>query len=214
LAERLLGDACHELAERSQGGLLFHAAGLAWRGRGILLPGGIGAGKTTLTAWLTARGLDYLSDEMIFFARGSSRLMPFTRPLNLKVSSRPVLRPVFDVEAHASQILSNSLSDLVPATLLNPDSRPSEPGLDLILFPRYAAGAPFELRPLTGGQTGLALMECLVNARNLREYGFPEAVRLAREAPAYILRYSRFEQIEESVEKLLASLLRNHSPGV
>lgn len=213
LAERLMGDVCHELAERSQGGLLFHAGGLAWQGRGILLPGGISAGKTTLTAWLTARGLDYLSDELIFFARGSERLTPFTRPLNLKHTSRPALQSVLNFEAPADQILRHARFDLVSATLLNPESRPGEPPLDLILFPRYEAGAPFELRHLTGGQTGLALMECLVNARNLPEYGFPEVVRLARGAPGYILRYSHFDQIEEPLEELIFSL-HARSPGV
>ena len=203
LAEQLLGDVCHELAKRSHGGILFHAAGLSCQGRGILLPGGIGAGKTTLAAWLTAQGLDYLSDEMIFFARGSDRLTPFTRPLNLKRSSRPALQPVFDFEAHADQILSHSRSDLVPAELLNPDSQPGEPPLDLILFPRYEAGATCRLQRLTGAQTGLALMECLVNARNLPEHGFPEVVRLARSAPGYVLRYRCFEEIEDDMGELL-----------
>lgn len=206
LAEVLLGNVCRELAEGSRGGLLFHAAGLAWRGRGVLLPGGISAGKTTLAAWLTARGLDYLSDELIYFARGSDRMVPFTRPLNLKRASRPALEPVFDFEAHADRILSHRRADLVPATLLNPETCSGEPPLDLILFPRYEAGAAFELQPLTGAQTGLALMECLVNARNLPGYGFPEAVRLARRVPGYTLRYSHFDQIEEP----LASLLRIH----
>lgn len=203
LAELLLGDVCHELAKGSQGGLLFHAAGLSCQGRGVLLPGGIGAGKTTLAAWLTAQGLDYLSDEMIFFARGSDRLTSFTRPLNLKHSSRPALQPVFDFEAHAERILSHSRADLVPAELLNPHSQPGQPPLDLILFPRYEAGATFGLQRLTGAQTGLALMECLVNARNLPEHGFPEVVRLARSAPGYVLRYRCFEEIEDAVGELL-----------
>ena len=210
LAEVLLGGVCRELAEGSRGGLLFHAAGLSWRGRGILLPGGISAGKTTLAAWLTAQGLDYLSDELIFFVRGSERMVPFTRPLNLKRAARPALQPVFDFEAHADRILGHPRADLVPATLLNPENRPGEPPLGMILFPRYQAGAPFALQPLRGAQTGLALMECLVNARNLPEYGFPEVVRLARRVAGYTLRYSHFDQIEEP----LASLLRNHTPQV
>ncbi|MCP4513786.1 MAG: hypothetical protein GY824_00965, partial [Delftia sp.] len=65
-AELLLGETCHHLADRSRGGLLFHAAGLAWQGRGLLLPGGIGAGKSTLAAWLASRGWDYLTDELVF----------------------------------------------------------------------------------------------------------------------------------------------------
>jgi hypothetical protein len=62
-AELLMSETCRELAERSQGGLLFHAAALTWRGKGLLMPGMIRAGKTTLTAWLVTRGFDYLTDE-------------------------------------------------------------------------------------------------------------------------------------------------------
>jgi hypothetical protein len=38
MAEYLLGRTCYHLADRSRGGLLFHAAGLSWEGRGLLLP--------------------------------------------------------------------------------------------------------------------------------------------------------------------------------
>jgi hypothetical protein len=40
LAEDLMSGVCHALAVHSRGGLLFHAAGLAWQGSGILIPGG------------------------------------------------------------------------------------------------------------------------------------------------------------------------------
>jgi hypothetical protein len=51
LAEYLLGDAAFALADKSQGGMVLHAGALVWHGRGVLIPGAIGAGKTTLTAW-------------------------------------------------------------------------------------------------------------------------------------------------------------------
>jgi hypothetical protein len=205
LADLLLGDSCHHLAQRSRGGLLFHAAGLAWQGQGLLLPGGIGAGKTTLAAWLVARSLDYLTDELVFVPHGADTMQTFTRPLNVKRTSRPALRDHFDFEGHAAHVVSTPHTDLIPPTLLKPANALSEPPLRLIVFPRYLPGGDFAWRPLSKAQAGLALMECLVNARNLPEHGFPEIVRLARQAPAYRLHYTDFDQIGGRIEALLQS---------
>jgi hypothetical protein len=75
-ADLLLSQSCYQLANHSQGGALFHAGALAvpGRGKGWLLPGGIGSGKTTLTAWLLTRGLDYLTDELAFVPDGAADL--------------------------------------------------------------------------------------------------------------------------------------------
>jgi len=206
LAQTLLGDTCHCLAERSQGGLLFHAAALTWQGQGLLLPGGIGAGKTTLAAWLTARGLDYLTDELVFVPWGAETLQAFTRPLNLKRPARPALRDQFDVEAHAAHVLSSPRADLIPPASLKPDNVLSEPPWRVVLFPRYQPGADFHLRPLSKAQAGMALMACLVNARNLPGHGFAEVARLARLAPAYALRYAHLDQIAGWIDDLMRSL--------
>jgi hypothetical protein len=45
IAEILLSKICHQLADKSQCGVLFQAAGLSYRNQGILIPGGIGASK-------------------------------------------------------------------------------------------------------------------------------------------------------------------------
>ncbi len=208
LAETLLGETGYSLADKSRGGLLFHAGGLTWGGKGLLLPGSIGAGKTTLTMWLALKGIDglaYLSDEMVFFPEGSGAMRTYTRPLNLKSPGRAALGDLFDFEAHTGRILSTSHGDLIPPELLNFAGPCDEIPVNLILFPRYAAGSEFELKSLSKAQAGLALMECLVNARNLPEHGFREIARLARTAPAYKMSYAHFDQIGEQVEDLFHS---------
>jgi hypothetical protein len=205
VAELLLGDSGYHLAVASRGGLLFHAGALACGDRGLLLPGGIGAGKTTLTAWLATRGLDYLSDEMVFVPHGSERMQSLTRPLNLKSTSRPVLRQYLDIDSHAGQVLSRSHGDLISPTLLTPHIRSAETAVALIVFPYYRPAGEFEWRPLSRAQAGLALMECLVNARNLPDHGFHKIARLARTAPAYRMSYARFEEIGERIETTLKS---------
>jgi len=207
LAELLLGDTCYHLAEQSGGGLLFHAAGLAWQGQGLLMPGGIGAGKTTLAAWLVAKGLDYLTDELVFVPHGADTMQAFTRPLNVKSPSRAALHNHFDFERHAAHILSSPHADLIPPTLLKITNTLSEPPLSLIIFPRYRPGSDFVLRSLSKAQAGLALMQGLINARNLPEYGFSEIARLAKTAPAYNMSYADFDQIGAGVETLLQGIV-------
>jgi hypothetical protein len=207
LAELLLSDTCHYLAAYSRGGLLFHAAGLAWGDKGLLLPGGIGGGKSTLAAWLAMKGLDYLTDELVFVPERTEVMQTFTRPLNLKSPARAVLQDRFDFKTNALHILSGPRSFLVPPTVLKPANRLSQPPLSLVLFPHYLPGSDFSLRPLSKAQAGLELMQCLVNARNLPEHGFPEVTRLARRVTAYKMSYAHFDQLGECVESALQSSL-------
>lgn len=205
VAEILLGDSCHNLAKESRGGLLFHSAALEWHGRGILLPGGMGAGKTTLAAWLTAKGLHYLTDELVFVPHGADQMEAFTRPLNLKHPSIEALEKWIDFTRLGDVTLCNAHSCLVPHAVIGPRDSPERASLSLILFPQYSPGLEPSMEKLAQAQAGLALMGCCVNARNLPSHGFYEIARLARLAPAYRLCYSCFEQVEHWLHSLLQS---------
>jgi hypothetical protein len=199
-AELLLGDVCHQLADDSSGGLVFHAAAVAWRDRGLLLPGTIGAGKTTLAAWLATQGFAYLTDELVWVPHDSVLLHAFTRPLNLKFTARSLWKAHLD--AASAQVLSSPQGDLIAPTLFNPTNIASTPAIHLIIFPRYAPDADFTLSLLRPAQAGLKLMQCLVNARNLTDYGLADVARLARRARAYTLSYSAFDQLGERIQAL------------
>lgn len=210
-AELLMGEVCFHLADRSQGGLLFHAAALAWQGQGLLLPGSTGAGKTTLTAWLLTRGFDYLTDELVFMPIGSDIIHAFIRPLNLKRPVRSIWQRWVSGINPAGLILTDAHLDLVAPVLFRlaaaefDSSCPNSetPPLRLIIFPHYQLDSEFSLQPLSKAQTGKALLESLVNARNLPEYGFSEITRLARRVPAYRVNYGDFSQIGERIEELM-----------
>jgi hypothetical protein len=203
LAELLMGDANYHLADRSRGGLLFHAAGLAWQGKGLILPGRMGAGKTTLAAWLVAQGLDYLTDELVFVSHGADTIQTLTRPLNVKKPSWAALQAALPLDlAPTAQIWSTPRSNLIPPDLLRPVQL-CKPSLGMIVFPHYLPDSDFTLHPLSKAQAGLALMECLINARNLPGHGLSEIARLAQVAPAYKLTYADFDQIRDPLEALL-----------
>ena len=205
MAEYLLGQTCHHLADRSRGGLLFHAAGLSWQGRGLLLPGSIGAGKTTLTAWLLGRGFRYLTDELVYVPEGADSFQAFTRPLNVKGGARVALRPLLGAsrrEGWHDHIVTDLDGELVPPEQLSPHPPHSEAPLHLIAFPRFQPGGDLDLKRLSQTQAGLALMECLINARNLDDHGFGEVVRLARSVPAYRLRYGDCGQLRGALREI------------
>ncbi len=203
IAELLLSQTGYHLADRSQGGLLFHAAGLAREDRGLILPGTMHSGKTTLTAWLLAAGLAYLSDELVFVPTGSTAFQAFARPLNLKPLARPIWRGLAPAAGDREElILSGRNGDLVRPELFTSAPVREQAGLRLIIFPRFQPDGTLKLEPLSRGQAALALMECLVNARNLSDHGLAEAARLAGLAPAYRLSYGSFEQLGDSIDRL------------
>jgi hypothetical protein len=140
-------------------------------------------------------------------------MQTYTRPLNLKRPARTALEDLFDFEGDSNGILSTPYGDLVSPDLVNFAGPRDETPLSLIIFPRYAAGNEFELKRLSKAQAGLALMECLVNARNLPEHGFRELARLARTAPAFKMSYAHFDQIGEGVEALSRALQAAHDAG-
>jgi hypothetical protein len=206
LAELLMSGVCHDLADRSRGGLLIHAGAMAWRGKAVLLAGAVGAGKTTMALWLANRGLVYLTDEMVFAGYGSLTLKPFVRPLNLKSPSRKPLKDAFDFEAHAGDLMATPAGDLIPPAVLGTTGERDDLPPALFLFPRYVPGGDASLERLTGAQAGLELMQCLVNARNLPDHGFKAAVRLGASAPACRLSYGSFDQIAHRIDELLHSI--------
>jgi hypothetical protein len=195
VAETWMSAVSHDLAFHSRGGLLFHAGALAWRGGAVVLPGSIGAGKTTLTLWLATRGLGYLTDEMVFVADGGVAAAPCTRPLNLKSPSLQALAGTFDPAAHPEGVLASPIGALVSPAVLNPAPPGAPLPWALVLLPRWERGADGALDRLSRAEAGLELMQCLVNARNLPEHGFPAVARLAAAAPVWRLRYSRFDQL-------------------
>jgi hypothetical protein len=202
VASILLNLTIERLVEMIGGGILLHAAALSLGGKGLIIPGASGSGKTTLAAWLTGRGLDYLSDELVFVAEDSTRAEGFTRPLSIKTAAAALFSDRVDFRSNGA-VLEIPPGFLVQPTLLNPTTIRSSPPAAALLFPSHLPHSAFDLRPLPKAEAGLRLMACLVNRKNLRDHGFDDVVRLARTLPAYAMTYASFEQIGDRIEALL-----------
>jgi hypothetical protein len=182
---------------------LFHAACLSWKGKGIILPAQSGHGKTTLSAWLLSNGFDYLTDELVYLPLESRQAMCFGRPLNVKYGAREIIDGLLGDNRDDESIVAGPIAMLVPPQLVRADNQTVEPEVNMVFFPHYRADAEFSLEKLTAAQTGMALMSCLVNARNLSADGFPATVSLARKVPAYQLTYPDFEGVLGTITGLL-----------
>jgi hypothetical protein len=204
----LMDRLCYHLADRSQGGMLFHAACVSREGKAWMLPAPSGSGKSTLAVWLALQGYGYHTDELAFIPAGSLECQALTRPVHLKKTVVPMISALYP-DLFANGCLPAGGGWLVPPTTLVPPVAlgeqaallPPAPAaaLDLqgIVFPRFTRGAAFEFSRLSEASAALALAGLLINARNLPENGFPEVVRLARSLPAYQLIYSDFEQLKD-----------------
>jgi hypothetical protein len=203
LANSLMDTSIYNLADKCSSGLLFHAACLSWKGKGIILPAQSGHGKTTLSAWLLAHGFDYLTDELVYMPLESRQAMCFGRPLNVKYGSREIIDNLLGDNKDDSSIVEGPVAMLVPPKLIRKDNSTIEPVVDMAFFPHYRADTEFSLEKLSAAQMGMALMSCLVNARNLAGDGFPATVSLARQVPAYRITYPDFDGVLGTITGLL-----------
>lgn len=68
--------------------VFFHAASVGLGGRGVMIVGAKGAGKSTLALALAARGHDFLGDETAGFRPDTAELIPVRRPVGIKPGPR------------------------------------------------------------------------------------------------------------------------------
>jgi hypothetical protein len=203
LANSLMDTSIYNLADKCSSGLLFHAACLSWKGKGIIMPAQSGHGKTTLSAWLLSNGFDYLTDELVYLPLESRQALCFGRPLNVKYGAREIIDELLGDNKDDDSIVAGPIAMLVPPRLVRADNKTVEPEVDMVFFPHYRADTEFSLEKLSAAQTGMALMSCLVNARNLAGDGFPATVSLAKKIPAYQITYPSFEGVLGTITGLL-----------
>ena len=82
------------IAERAHWYLMIHAATVARNGRGLILPGQPGTGKSTLAAGLVRSGWQLLSDEFALLGLSDGLLYPLRRPISLKGDALALFRAV------------------------------------------------------------------------------------------------------------------------
>lgn len=191
----LLADITRTLVGECRAGLVLHAGLVGCRGRAILLCGGTGAGKTTLTAWLVRSGLTYASDEIALVPHGEGQAVSYPRPLSFKHAGEPMLDRWISQDIRAGATLSTPLSTLVPPALFGSAAYTAAWAPGAIVFPVRHEARDTDLRHLSTAETAFHLMGTLVNARHLERHGLPAVIRLASRVQGYRLSYRDVEDV-------------------
>jgi hypothetical protein len=201
LVATMLADAAgRHLTDRSRGGMLLHAAAVSWSGRGILIAGATGTGKSTTALWLARAGFEYLTDDVAFIPQGSRRIEGFGRPLKVRDAAWDALAPGLDGWPGAGRVIPGPRSRLVRPPAGAESGRSPTADVAVLLFGRYDPAGDGRPRRLSGGEAVLTLMGTLMNAGNLDERGFAQAIALVRSTAALALRYKDCREVEAALE--------------
>jgi len=175
----------HELLQavmlRARQRYYVHAAVVAWRGRGIVLPGLSQAGKSTLALALVLEGARFLSDEILAVAPASGRAVPFPRAIKIRDECTgyfPELAGQFDGSGEGRFVPFAALPDEVLA---------GETPVAAIAVPRWSGAEPPGLAHLSRGAALLALAESSLNFGAHRQASLDWLADLVRDAAAVSL---------------------------
>lgn len=150
------------VAEFARHHVFVHAGAVAWKGRGIIVPGQSYSGKSTLVAELVRAGATYYSDEYaVIDAQG--RLHPYPKPIELRAEG------VFE----QSKI---SLEDIGGRAGTKPLP------IGLVLMTRFKDGALWRPRKLSRGKGVLEILANTVSARRDPQKAFESLERVVANA--------------------------------
>ena len=150
----LLWQANREAIDRTRGHVLVHAAAAARGDVAVILPGAMNAGKSTLVAGLAARGLEYVTDELVAIDPGTGRIRPYAKYLSLGDHlAATIPEPPESVLPYLGSLR------LLPVSALRvpPASQPAMPRL--VVAPVYEPGAPASIERIRPAAALLALAE-------------------------------------------------------
>lgn len=136
----------NQLAIEATPGLRLHAGAVDWSGATIVLPGAMGAGKSTLVAGLVRRGAEYVTDEVVALD-AAGRVRPYPKPISLGTAP-PALGPVEWTPPGAGAAVFLGASGVVPPTVLGRVSAGSADPPATVVLPTYTRGAPTSVTEL------------------------------------------------------------------
>ena len=186
--------------------LMIHAAVVAKDGRAAILPGPPGSGKSTLSAALVHRGWRLLSDELALVDPTSGALVALARPINLKNQAIGVIGDfaagaIFSAAAHDTVKGTVALLKPPPASVAAMDV---PAGAAWVIAPRYAAGAPCELRPESPAMTFMELGRNAFNYSILGRQGFRSLAGIIDRCRCFSLRYGALDDAVAAFDRLAA----------
>jgi hypothetical protein len=181
-------------------GLMLHAALMSKRGRGLIIGGASGAGKSSLTGWLIRQGWTYHGDDQMYADASDSHWEGFVRPLCFKGDWASMFP---DLVAQPESVARVAGQTLVSANVFGQEFLPEgsvRPGI--MLFPTFRKGSDFTLKRLSAAQATIKLVQATLNGGNLIHRGVAQAAGIARACPGYDMTYGHFNQLAPLLQLL------------
>ena len=195
-ARLLLAEVVHSLSVNCRRDILLHAAAVVRGGRGFLLPGPSGTGKSTFAAWLDHHGFGCLSDELVGISAADQRMMAFPRPICLEAHTRAVLGGILKLARGEGRVLEAEDALLLVQRSPVP---PVPASMQSIVFPCYIPQTRTALRRLSKTAAAIRLLGSVANAANRPDRGFAEVGQLVDRVPAFELCYGGFDGCVEAL---------------
>lgn len=176
--------------------LIIHAAVVEKNGRAAILPAPPGSGKSTLCAALVNRGWRLLSDELALVRLTDGQIAPLPRPVSLKNASIDIIQAY-----EPSALFSRKVFDTIKGTIAH--MKPSAESIRRtaetarpawIVFPKWVAGAPTSLTPMSKASGFMSVVENAFNYSRLGLQGFESAADLIDASTSYDFTYSVIDE--------------------
>lgn len=195
------------IASRSHHYLMLHAAVVERQGHAILFPAWPGHGKSTLCTALVHSGWRLLSDEFGLVRPEDGALLPLPRLIPLKNESIDVIRR-FRPDAVIGPSFHGTRKGTVahvrpPADSVRRAQDTARPRW--LVFPRWVAGAPLALTPLSKGQAFLMVATNAFNYHVMGETAFTLVSDMVERCDCYSLSYSDLDEAVAAFDGLSAT---------
>ncbi|MCP4088653.1 MAG: hypothetical protein GY746_02515 [Gammaproteobacteria bacterium] len=193
------------LADNIVSKLCLHAASVSLHNHAIIIPATSGSGKSLLTAWLTANGFDFITDELTFMDDNFS-IDGLARPILIKSHGLDAVTPL--LKSNGDAYPGRHVTAIPVAGFGGKTCQSSTNKLGMILFPTYRESAGFELRKMAAGtDASMKLIANQLNAKNLGGTGFRSMIQMIRSTPLYTLTYGGFHKLPDDFTLQLKNIL-------
>ena len=200
LAYNLINQIIYHVVKDVDNQHAIHAGAVRRNGCGIILPGTTGKGKSTFTGWLSTRGFQYLTDELVLLS-GKGTITPLTRPLSLKSDPSRFFSPY--LKQYQDEVIAEENGIMIPYRLLNPDICSVQSEVTHIIFPAYKRDAQLELHELSPAKCCHMLLESHVNSRNLANLGIASLAKIVKRCRSYRLIHAGFTGVWRIIDSIV-----------
>ncbi len=183
--------------------LHLHAGLVVSGGRGILLAGQSGAGKTTLTTHLTRSGFEYVTDERVAVHPSTLAASGFPKPVALKPGSFDLFTELDPRITGVGQATEAHWH--VPASMAGPIYEGDAVAVHAIVFVNHAPGAALTLEEVHPASAAALLLSDSPDVARFGGGALEVAGRIAASARCIRLTYSNLEAAADEMRRLLSS---------